>query len=72
MKKIYKRFFYIIIIISVFLTSCNNEDISTENQNELFYKAFAVNSSPSPIKNKGVDANIIFKNRCLSKVRFWV
>ncbi len=54
MKKIYKRFFYIIIIISVFLTSCNNEDISTENQNELFYKAFAVNSSPSPIKNKGV------------------
>ena len=54
MKKTYKKLSNIIILITLFLYSCNNEDVSTLNQVELFYKAFGVNSSPSPIKNKGV------------------
>ena len=54
MKKTYKKISVVIVLITLFFNSCNNEDISTENQVELFYKAFGVNSSPSPIKNKGV------------------
>ena len=54
MKKTHKKLSNIIILITLFLYSCDNEDVSTLNQVELFYKAFGVNSSPSPIKNKGV------------------
>lgn len=54
MKKTHKKLSNIIILITLFLYGCDNEDVSTLNQVELFYKAFGVNSSPSPIKNKGV------------------
>ena len=54
MIKTYKKLSIILILVTLFFHSCDNEDISTINQVELFYKAFGVNPSPSPIKNKGV------------------
>ena len=53
MKKQYKKLYIILILITLFFHSCDNEDVSTVNQVDLFYKAFGVNPSPSPIKNKG-------------------
>ena len=54
MIKPYKKLSIILILITLFFHSCDNEDVSTSNQVDLFYKAFGVNPSPSPIKNKGV------------------
>ena len=50
----YKKLSFILILITLFFHSCDNEDVSTSNQVEIFYKAFGVNPSTSPIKNKGV------------------
>ena len=54
MIKPYKKLSIILILVTLFFHSCDNEDVSTVNQVDLFYKAFGVNPSPSPIKNKGV------------------
>ena len=54
MIKPYKKLSFILILITLFFHSCDNEDVSTSNQVEIFYKAFGVNPSTSPIKNKGV------------------
>ena len=53
MIKPYRKLSIILILITLFFHSCDNEDVSTVNQVDLFYKAFGVNPSPSPIKNKG-------------------